>query len=251
MSGNSVSTQPMGGSAIVQNHNGIPMVIQQQMLSQQEILNQQMLQMQQLQTQMANQQRLHQSQPTLVAGGAQITQHDQRPASQQIIRPIQVPVNQQQQMAQQNQLAQLQQQAQQNQQYQQQAAHQTQLQQLQQQQQQYMTQQNGVQYVQLYNGVVMPVVTQPQQTQPVIQQQTQQQSPAVVVSPPQNQQKPNGLAHNGSNSVNSPPKSIVSSNKLHDYSSIEEIDGRKNKSKTAQKLQLDLSQDAGLKCSQI
>lgn len=250
MSGNSVSTQPMGGSAIVQNHNGIPMVVQQQMLSQQEILNQQMLQMQQLQTQMANQQRLHQSQPTLVAGGAQITQHDQRPASQQIIRPIQVPVSQQQQMAQQNQLAQLQQQAQQNQQYQQQAAQQTQLQQLQQ-QQQYMTQQNGVQYVQLYNGVVMPVVTQPQQTQPVIQQQTQQQAPAVVVSPPQHQQKPNGLAHHGSNSVNSPPKSIVSSNKLHDYSSIEEIDGRKNKSKTAQKLQLDLSQDAGLKCSQI
>ena len=248
MSGNSVSTQPMGGSAIVQNHNGIPMVVQQQMLSQQEILNQQMLQMQQLQTQMANQQRLHQSQPTLVAGGAQITQHDQRPASQQIIRPIQVPVSQQQQMAQQNQLAQLQQ-AQQNQQYQQQAAQQTQLQQLQQ-QQQYMTQQNGVQYVQLYNGVMMPVVTQPQQTQPVIQQQTQQQAPAVVVSPPQHQQKPNGLAHHGSNSVNSPPKSIVSSNK-HDYSSIEEIDGRKNKSKTAQKLQLDLSQDAGLKCSQI
>lgn len=230
-SGYSVSTQPMG--SVIHNPNGAPMVVQQQILSQQELLNQQMLQMQQLQ--MANQQRLHQSQPVL---NSAMPQANQRPMSQQIVRPIQTPITQQmaqqthqQQMAQQQiaqqQMAQ-QQMAQQHLAQQQMAQQQLAQQQLAQQQsaqqqiaQQQMAQQNGIQYVQLSNGVIVP-------------------SQQVMPQPIQQKQPVNSTSNNSSK---------------HQYSSIEEtlkqsLDQTDN-SKSAQKLQLNMSQDAGLKCSQI
>ena len=198
-----------------------PVVVQQQMMSQQELLNQQMLQMQQLQ--LANQQRLlHQSQPVL--NGQHPQQQVQRPMSQQAMstgtnyqyhaqtqpstQPTQhVPVQAQHVPVQAQQVpVQAQQVPVQAQQVSVQA------------QQTY--QQNGIQYVQMSNGMLVPVVAQ---------QQTQQ----VTSSNP------------------SEPKNVSSSSvNKHHYSSIQEAKAE-SKSKSAQKAQLHMSQDAGLKCSQI
>ena len=100
-----------------------------------------------------------------------------------------------------------------------------------------MSQQNGVQYVQLSNGMV------------VAQPQTQQQIPVTQQVSAMAQQQ---------------PKSVSSANQHH-YSSIQDASNSKlqsakpvvqtetdsSKSKSAQRAQLNLSQDAGLKCSQI
>ena len=204
------------------------------MLSQQEILNQQMLQMQQLQ--MANQQRLHQSQPVL--NPQQQPVNGQRPMSQQMGYVTQqvVPTAQPMGPATQQIQAPIVQQV-----IQQQHAQQTaQL------QQQYVTQQNGVQYVQLSNGMLIPMVTQQQgqQTQPQVAQQN------YIVPNQQPVQQP----QQPTNTTDASSKPVSSFNK-HTYSSIPEK-GKQPKtdvsdSKNAQRAQLAISQDAGLKCSQI
>lgn len=217
-----VSTHP-GYSGVQQ-----PVMVQQQMLSQQEILNQQMLQMQQLQ--MANQQRLYQSQPVL----PQVAQQNgQRPMSQQI--PVVQQVNAQQNrpaqqivqqvMAQQNRPAQpipvvQQVAAQQNRQSQQIMTQQT-------------SQQNGIQYVHLSNGMLMPVMS-------VAPQQPSAQQPSAQQNTQQNYIMPQHEA-----------KSVSSSPNKHTYSSIKEAKTEISDSKNAQRAQLAMSQDAGLKCSQI
>merc|ERR1712051_213906 len=226
----SVSTNPM-----VNSYGQQSPVVQQQMLSQQEILNQQMLQMQQLQ--MANQQRLNQSQPVL--NPQQQPVNGQRPMSQQMgptpqqmgpaTQQIQAPIVQQviqQQHAQQT--AQL--------------------------HQQYVTQQNGVQYVQLSNGMLIPMVTQQQG------QQTQQTQPQVaqqnyIVPNQQPVHQPVQQPQQTTNNTDASSKPVSSFNK-HTYSSIPESKGKQPKtdvsdSKNAQRAQLAISQDAGLKCSQI
>jgi len=243
-SATSVSTNPM-----VNSYGQQSPVVQQQMLSQQEILNQQMLQMQQLQ--MANQQRLHQSQPVLNPQQQPVNGH--RPMSQQMgyvtqqVVPQQMgptaqqmgrPVSQQMGPATQQIQAPIVQQV-----IQQQHAQQTaQL------HQQYVTQQNGVQYVQMSNGMLIPMVTQQQG------QQTQQNQPQVAqqnyIVP--NQQPPTQQPTNNTDASSKP----VSSFNKHTYSSIPESKGQQPKtdvsdSKNAQRAQLAISQDAGLKCSQI
>ena len=250
-SGYSVSTQPMVSfifnnckhiadylcfsfqGSVIQNPNGVPVVVQQQMLSQQELLNQQMLQMQQLQ--MANQQRLHQSQPVLNSAMSQqvlnpVQRQDQRPMSQQMMRPIQAPLTQQmaqqthqQQMAQQQSAVMAQQQS---------AA-------MAQQQSAAMTQQNGsVQYVQLSNGLLMPVVSHQNSAAMAQQPQAVMTQPTAAVAP---------MAHQPQT------KPVSTNSSKHQYSSIEETlkTDQTDNSRSAQKLQLNLSQDAGLKCSQI
>lgn len=229
----SVSTNPM-----VNSYGQQSPVVQQQMLSQQEILNQQMLQMQQLQ--MANQQRLHQSQPVL--NPQQQPVNGQRPMSQQMGYVAQQVGPTAQQMgptAQQIQAPIVQQVIQQQ--------HAQQTAQL---QQQYVTQQNGVQYVQLSNGMLIPMVTQQQgqqaqQTQPQVSQQN------YIVPNQQPVQQP----HQPTNNTDASSKPVSSFNK-HTYSSISESKGKQPKtdvsdSKNAQRAQLAISQDAGLKCSQI
>jgi len=233
----SVSTNPM-----VNSYGQQSPVVQQQMLSQQEILNQQMLQMQQLQ--MANQQRLHQSQPVL--NPQQQPVNGQRPMSQQVVPTAQpmgptqmIPTTQQMGPATQQIQAPIVQQV-----IQQQHAQQTgQL-------QQYVTQQNGVQYVQLSNGMLIPMVTQQQG------QQTQQNQPQVAqqnyIVP---NQQPVQQPQQPTNTTDASSKPVSSFNK-HTYSSISESKGKQPKtdvsdSKNAQRAQLAISQDAGLKCSQI
>jgi len=227
----SVSTNPM-----VNSYGQQSPVVQQQMLSQQEILNQQMLQMQQLQ--MANQQRLHQSQPVL--NPQQQPVNGQRPMSQQVVPTAQpmgptqmIPTTQQIQAPIVQQVIQ--------QQHAQQTA---------QLQQQYVTQQNGVQYVQLSNGMLIPMVTQQQG------QQTQQNQPQVAqqnyIVP---NQQPVQQPQQPTNTTDASSKPVSSFNK-HTYSSISESKGKQPKtdvsdSKNAQRAQLAISQDAGLKCSQI
>jgi len=234
----SVSTNPM-----VNSYGQQSPVVQQQMLSQQEILNQQMLQMQQLQ--MANQQRLHQSQPVL--NPQQQPVNGQRPMSQQAVPTAQpmgptqmIPTTQQMGPATQQIQAPIVQQV-----IQQQHAQQTaQL------HQQYVTQQNGVQYVQLSNGMLIPMVTQQQG------QQTQQNQPQVAqqnyIVP---NQQPVQQPQQPTNTTDASSKPVSSFNK-HTYSSIPESKGKQPKtdvsdSKNAQRAQLAISQDAGLKCSQI
>ena len=216
---------------MIQNPNGVPVVVQQQMLSQQELLNQQMLQMQQLQ--MANQQRLHQSQPVLNSAMSQqvlnpAQRQDQRPMSQQMMRPIQAPLTQQ--MTQQSHQQQMSQQMAQQQQMSQQSAA--------------MAQQNGsVQYVQLSNGLLMPVVSQ---QNPAMSQQNSAmtQQPTAAVAPMAHQQPQTKPVSN--------QQSAVSSSK-HQYASVEETlkPDQTDNSRSAQRLQLNLSEGAGLKCSQI
>ena len=214
------------------------------MLSQQEILNQQMLQMQQLQ--MANQQRIHQSQPILnpqqqpVNGQRPLSQQTVRPVSQQIgsvtqqIGPITQQVGPQTQQIQ----APIVQQVMQQQHAQQTA----------QLHQQYVSQQqNGIQYVHLSNGMLMPMVAQQgqqSQQQPQVAPQTVAQQNYIVPN-----QEPAQPQTNNANSS----KPVSSSNK-HTYSSIPEPKKPKtgiSDSKNAQRAQLAISQDAGLKCSQI
>jgi len=230
----SVSTNPM-----VNSYGQQSPVVQQQMLSQQEILNQQMLQMQQLQ--MANQQRLHQSQPVL--NPQQQPVNGQRPMSQQAVPTAQpmgptqmIPTTQQMGHATQQIQAPIVQQV-----IQQQHAQQT---------AQYVTQQNGVQYVQLSNGMLIPMVTQQQG------QQTQQNQPQVAqqnyIVP---NQQPVQQPQQPTNTTDASSKPVSSFNK-HTYSSISESKGKQPKtdvsdSKNAQRAQLAISQDAGLKCSQI
>merc|ERR1712008_495998 len=241
-SATSVSTNPM-----VNSYGQQSPVVQQQMLSQQEILNQQMLQMQQLQ--MANQQRLHQSQPVL--NPQQQPVNGQRPMSQQMgyvtqqvgptAQQMGRPVSQQMGPAAQQIQAPIVQQV-----IQQQHAQQTaQL------HQQYVTQQNGVQYVQMSNGMLIPMVTQQQG------QQTQQLQPQVAqqnyIVP--NQQPAQQPAQKPTNNTDASSKPVSSFNK-HTYSSLSELKGQQPKtdvsdSKNAQRAQLAISQDAGLKCSQI
>ena len=114
-------------------------------------------------------------------------------------------------------------------------------------QQQYVTQQNGVQYVQLSNGMLIPMVTQQQghQTQPQVAQQN------YIVPNQQPVQQP----QQPTNITDASSKPVSSFNK-HTYSSIPESKGKQPKtdvsdSKNAQRAQLAISQDAGLKCSQI
>merc|ERR1712037_870296 len=117
-------------------------------------------------------------------------------------------------------------------------------------QQQYVTQQNGVQYVQLSNGMLIPMVTQQQgqqsqQTQPQVAQQNYIVPNQPPVQQPQQQ----------TNTTDASSKPVSSFNK-HTYSSIPESKGKQPKtdvsdSKNAQRAQLAISQDAGLKCSQI
>jgi len=236
----SVSTNPM-----VNSYGQQSPVVQQQMLSQQEILNQQMLQMQQLQ--MANQQRLHQSQPVL--NPQQQPVNGQRPMSQQMGYVAQQVVPTAQQMG-----PTTQQMGPATQQIQapivQQVIQQQHAQQTAQLQQQYVTQQNGVQYVQLSNGMLIPMVTQQQG------QQTQQNQPQVAqqnyIVP---NQQPVQQPQQPTNTTDASSKPVSSFNK-HTYSSISESKGKQPKtdvsdSKNAQRAQLAISQDAGLKCSQI
>ena len=207
------------------------------MLSQQEILNQQMLQMQQLQ--MANQQRIHQSQPIL--NPQQQPVNGQRPMSQQTVRPVsqQVgPITQQVGPQTQQIQAPIVQQVMQQQHAQQTA----------QLHQQYVSQQqNGIQYVHLSNGMLMPMVAQQgqqSQQQPQVAPQTVAQQNYIVPN-----QEPAQPQTNNANSS----KPVSSSNK-HTYSSISEPKKPKtgiSDSKNAQRAQLAISQDAGLKCSQI
>ena len=207
------------------------------MLSQQEILNQQMLQMQQLQ--MANQQRIHQSQPIL--NPQQQPVNGQRPMSQQTVRPVsqQVgPITQQVGPQTQQIQAPIVQQVMQQQHAQQTA----------QLHQQYVSQQqNGIQYVHLSNGMLMPMVAQQgqqSQQQPQVAPQTVAQQNYIVPN-----QEPAQPQTNNANSS----KPVSSSNK-HTYSSIPEPKKPKtgiSDSKNAQRAQLAISQDAGLKCSQI
>ena len=207
------------------------------MLSQQEILNQQMLQMQQLQ--MANQQRIHQSQPIL--NPQQQPVNGQRPMSQQTVRPVsqQVgPITQQVGPQTQQIQAPIVQQVMQQQNAQQTA----------QLHQQYVSQQqNGIQYVHLSNGMLMPMVAQQgqqSQQQPQVAPQTVAQQNYIVPN-----QEPAQPQTNNANSS----KPVSSSNK-HTYSSISEPKKPKtgiSDSKNAQRAQLAISQDAGLKCSQI
>ena len=207
------------------------------MLSQQEILNQQMLQMQQLQ--MANQQRIHQSQPIL--NPQQQPVNGQRPMSQQTVRPVsqQVgPITQQVGSQTQQIQAPIVQQVMQQQHAQQTA----------QLHQQYVSQQqNGIQYVHLSNGMLMPMVAQQgqqSQQQPQVAPQTVAQQNYIVPN-----QEPAQPQTNNANSS----KPVSSSNK-HTYSSIPEPKKPKtgiSDSKNAQRAQLAISQDAGLKCSQI
>ena len=207
------------------------------MLSQQEILNQQMLQMQQLQ--MANQQRIHQSQPIL--NPQQQPVNGQRPMSQQTVRPVsqQVgPITQQVGPQTQQIQAPIVQQVMQQQNAQQTA----------QLHQQYVSQQqNGIQYVHLSNGMLMPMVAQQgqqSQQQPQVAPQTVAQQNYIVPN-----QEPAQPQTNNANSS----KPVSSSNK-HTYSSIPEPKKPKtgiSDSKNAQRAQLAISQDAGLKCSQI
>jgi len=265
-SATSVSTNPM-----VNSYGQQSPVVQQQMLSQQEILNQQMLQMQQLQ--MANQQRLHQSQPVL--NPQQQPVNGQRPMSQQMGYVTQqvVPTAQQmgptaqqmgptaQQMgptAQQMGRPVSQQMGPATQQIQapivQQVIQQQHAQQTAQLHQQYVTQQNGVQYVQMSNGMLIPMVTQQQgqqtqQLQPQIAQQSAAQQNYIVP----NQQPPTQQPTNNTDASSKP----VSSFNKHTYSSLSELKGQGqpktdvSDSKNAQRAQLAISQDAGLKCSQI
>jgi len=250
----SVSTNPM-----VNSYGQQSPVVQQQMLSQQEILNQQMLQMQQLQ--MANQQRLHQSQPVL--NPQQQPVNGQRPMSQQMGYATQQVVPTAQPMGPTAQpmgpTAQqmgptTQQMGPATQQIQapivQQVIQQQHAQQTAQLQQQYVTQQNGVQYVQLSNGMLIPMVTQQQG------QQTQQNQPQVAqqnyIVP---NQQPVQQPQQPTNTTDASSKPVSSFNK-HTYSSIPESKGKQPKtdvsdSKNAQRAQLAISQDAGLKCSQI
>ena len=207
------------------------------MLSQQEILNQQMLQMQQLQ--MANQQRIHQSQPILNPQQQPVS--GQRPMSQQTVRPVsqQVgPITQQVGPQTQQIQAPIVQQVMQQQHAQQTA----------QLHQQYVSQQqNGIQYVHLSNGMLMPMVAQQgqqSQQQPQVAPQTVAQQNYIVPN-----QEPAQPQTNNANSS----KPVSSSNK-HTYSSISEPKKPKtgiSDSKNAQRAQLAISQDAGLKCSQI
>lgn len=117
-------------------------------------------------------------------------------------------------------------------------------------QQQFVTQQNGVQYVQLSNGMLIPMVTQQQG------QQTQQNQPQVAqqnyIVP---NQQPVQQPQQPTNTTDASSKPVSSFNK-HTYSSISESKGKQPKtdvsdSKNAQRAQLAISQDAGLKCSQI
>merc|ERR1719400_153952 len=117
-------------------------------------------------------------------------------------------------------------------------------------QQQYVTQQNGVQYVQLSNGMLIPMVTQQQG------QQNQQNQPQVAqqnyIVP---NQQPVQQPQQPTNTTDASSKPVSSFNK-HTYSSISESKGKQPKtdvsdSKNAQRAQLAISQDAGLKCSQI
>ena len=224
-------------------------VVQQQMLSQQEILNQQMLQMQQLQ--MANQQRLHQSQPILVPPSQQPV-NVQRPMSQQVMGPVSQQIQAPpvvQQVVQQPQLSNIASDiAQLQSQHQPQASVMAQQNNTVPNQQQYVTQQNGIQYVHLSNGMLMPMMTQ---------QLSQQQPPQVSAMAQQNYIVPNQQQtqpqQQQTNTVNSQPKPVSSFNK-HTYSSITESNQPKAAiadSKNAQRAQLAKSQDAGLKCSQI
>merc|ERR1712051_331343 len=250
----SVSTNPM-----VNSYGQQSPVVQQQMLSQQEILNQQMLQMQQLQ--MANQQRLHQSQPVL--NPQQQPVNGQRPMSQQMGPTTQqmgptsqqmIPTTQQMGPVTQQMGPTTQQMGPATQQIQapivQQVIQQQHAQQTAQLQQQYVTQQNGVQYVQLSNGMLIPMVTQQQG------QQTQQNQPQVAqqnyIVP---NQQPVQQPQQPTNTTDASSKPVSSFNK-HTYSSISESKGKQPKtdvsdSKNAQRAQLAISQDAGLKCSQI
>jgi len=243
----SVSTNPM-----VNSYGQQSPVVQQQMLSQQEILNQQMLQMQQLQ--MANQQRLHQSQPVL--NPQQQPVNGQRPMSQQMGYVAQqvVPTAQPMGPTAQQMGPTTQQMGPATQQIQapivQQVIQQQHAQQTAQLQQQYVTQQNGVQYVQLSNGMLIPMVTQQQG------QQTQQNQPQVAqqnyIVP---NQQPVQQPQQPTNTTDASSKPVSSFNK-HTYSSISESKGKQPKtdvsdSKNAQRAQLAISQDAGLKCSQI
>jgi len=243
----SVSTNPM-----VNSYGQQSPVVQQQMLSQQEILNQQMLQMQQLQ--MANQQRLHQSQPVL--NPQQQPVNGQRPMSQQMGYATQqvVPTAQPMGPTAQQMGPTTQQMGPATQQIQapivQQVIQQQHAQQTAQLHQQYVTQQNGVQYVQLSNGMLIPMVTQQQG------QQTQQNQPQVAqqnyIVP---NQQPVQQPQQPTNTTDASSKPVSSFNK-HTYSSIPESKGKQPKtdvsdSKNAQRAQLAISQDAGLKCSQI
>jgi len=243
----SVSTNPM-----VNSYGQQSPVVQQQMLSQQEILNQQMLQMQQLQ--MANQQRLHQSQPVL--NPQQQPVNGQRPMSQQMgcVAQQVVPTAQPMGPTAQQMGPTTQQMGPATQQIQapivQQVIQQQHAQQTAQLQQQYVTQQNGVQYVQLSNGMLIPMVTQQQG------QQTQQNQPQVAqqnyIVP---NQQPVQQPQQPTNTTDASSKPVSSFNK-HTYSSISESKGKQPKtdvsdSKNAQRAQLAISQDAGLKCSQI
>lgn len=111
-----------------------------------------------------------------------------------------------------------------------------QVQQLVQQQQQ----QNGIQYVHMSNGMLMPVMTQQYQQVPVSAAATSQQHYIMPAT----------------NTTNSLPKTVSSSSSFnqHTYSSIAEHQKAKTgiaDSKNAQRAQLAISQDAGLKCSQI
>lgn len=104
--------------------------------------------------------------------------------------------------------------------------------------QQIIQEQNGIQYVHLTNGMLMPVMTQ------------QYQTPVSAATSQQHYILP------ATNTTNSLPKTVSSSSSFnqHTYSSITEHQKAKtgiSDSKHAQRAQLAISQDAGLKCSQI
>ncbi len=238
------------------------------MLSQSQLLNQQMLQMQQLQMQMANQQRLHQSQPVLsqpqVGQAGQVGQNG-RPLSQTHMRPGAAAVNGQMtagqavvngqmaagqavvspqmaavpstQAAVSGQVVQQQVPVTTAQQQQQQLA----LVKQQQQQLQQQQQANGVQYVQLSNGLLVPV----NGLAPNVGQVGQVGQVSGQQMPHRNMSATSGTA---SSNINK-----------HQYTSIEEAkklaqsqdEVESPNSKKAQKKQMMFSKDAGLKCSQI